>query len=286
MSYYRYRIEGARNNLWRDKERYRIKENNLKRLYELENKIKLLENELLKIKAEGERNLIREKNYQEEKELKQKNSAIKNIHEFDQFLLDNKLKSELEKKRNENNNEINLKQMKNDYNLKSQNLSNVHKENLEELKLKKEKIENKLENKIKKLDLEKQKADNENEKNKINIEYEKEEELMKKKQELKSILNEIEKEKIEIENKTKEKIEENNKNTICEEFRLKSELLIKKEKNEIDKENKLNNIEYNKMSNLFNQEFEKEKDNYNFNIMMQQMIAMKMMQNNATQENS
>ena len=46
MSYYRYRIEEARNNLWRDKERYRIEENNLKRLYELENKKKLLENEL------------------------------------------------------------------------------------------------------------------------------------------------------------------------------------------------------------------------------------------------
>ena len=117
MSYYRYRIDEARNNLWRDKENYRIKENNLRRLNELENKKNLLENELLKIKAENERNLIQEKNYQEEKELKQKNSIINNINTFDQFLLDNKFKSELEKKRIENNNEINLKQMENDFNL-------------------------------------------------------------------------------------------------------------------------------------------------------------------------
>ena len=94
MSYYRYRIDEARNNLWRDKENYRIKENNFRRLNELENKKNLLENELIKIKAENERNLIQEKNYQEEKELKQKNSIINNINTFDQFLLDNKLKSE------------------------------------------------------------------------------------------------------------------------------------------------------------------------------------------------
>ena len=37
---------------------------------------------------------------------------------------------------------------------------------------------------------------------------------------------------------------------------------------------------------LFNQEFEKEKDDYNLNIMMQQMMAMKMMQNNARQESN
>jgi len=63
MSYYRFRVEEARNNLWRDKERYRMEENNLRRLNELEYKKNLLQNELSKKKAEEERKLIQEKNY-------------------------------------------------------------------------------------------------------------------------------------------------------------------------------------------------------------------------------
>ena len=58
------------------------------------------------------------------------------------------------------------KQIENHFDLKTQNLSNVHKENMEKLNLKKEKEENILEIKINELDYEKQKADNKNEINK------------------------------------------------------------------------------------------------------------------------
>lgn len=57
-------------------------------------------------------------------------------------------------------------------------------------------------------------------------------------------------------------------------------------KNENDKENKLFEIEYNKRAQLYNQDFEKEKDEHMLNIMMQQMMMAKIMQNNMKQENS
>ena len=66
---------------------------------------------------------------------------------------------------------------------------------------------------------------------------------------------------------------------------LNMELKVNKLKNENDKDKKLFENKIKKKTQLLNQALEKQKDEYMLNIMMQQMMMAKMMENNLNQEN-
>jgi len=78
----------------------------------------------------------------------------------------------------------------------------------------------------------------------------------------------------------KKNILENEKKSLYEEFKLKTELEINKIKNKEDKDQRLFENEYNKKAQLFNQELEKKNDENMLNIMMAQMMMAQMMGNN------
>ena len=116
--------------------------------------------------------------------------------------------------------------------------------------------------------------------NKTIIENSNEEELMKKKYDLKSKLNEIEKQKLETELRINSDIMKNEKNTNLEEYKLNTELDINKKKIEDEKDSKFFDIEYNKRYQILNQTLKSKEDDNSLNILFSQIMMQHMMTKN------
>ena len=85
---------------------------------------------------------------------------------------------------------------------------------------------------------------------------------------------------MEIKYKKEQKILENEKKSNIEEYKLNSEFELNKIKNQEDKEERLFENEFNKNSQLMNQELEKKQNENLLNIMMAQMIMAQQFANN------
>lgn len=286
MESLRFQINERRNELRMEKNRYRQEENNYIFLANNEYRNNLARNEYLKNKESNEREKIKENYEREERRKNEENTIKSNINEFNRFLLDNRLKSELEKKNNQHKNKMAFQKMEDEYNINTQYLNNINDENLKRLDLKEITNNKNAEFKIMELDFEKKNIDNNIEKNIKVIESKNKEELLKKRYGLKSKLNEIQKQKMETKLRTNSNIMKNEKETQIEEYKLNMELDMNKKKIENDKDSILFDIEFIKKAQLLNQALKNKEEENSLNIIGSQIMALHLMRNQMNQNNN
>ena len=278
-------VNKAKNDLMRKKNKYMVKEINLKFLANQEYQKNKEMNEQFKNKAIEERKKIKE-NYKNQERMMEQNIIVKNNNnEFNRFLMDIHNKCNLKETTNQHKNKITLKILENEHNINIHHLNNILDENIQGLNSEEIRNNKNTEIKLMELNLAKKKFNNKNKKTKKSLENKYKEELLKKRNDLNLILNEIQKQKIETKLRTDSNIMKNDQENKIEELKLNMELDINKKKIENEKISKLFNIEINKRAKMLDQSLKIKEDEFSLNIMASQIKKENMMKKQKNQKN-